>query len=130
MSMREIIESIEREMFDRATREENNLTREFLNRKEKYYIHIHSFLAEPMKYKVMGEEYAKDTVPVVTIEFENGKVQEVNLTELMEYDTLEKCKIRCEKMNKDMQKYREDWNKNFPYIQYLLGESHETEVSN
>lgn len=102
MSMSEIIQSMEREMFDRATR-------------EKYYIYIHRFLAEPMRYTIIGEEYAKDTVPMITIEFENGKVQEVSLIELMKFDTMDKCKMQCEKLNKDMEKYREDWNERFPH---------------
>lgn len=121
MSMKEVIESIEREMFDRAAREENKKIQEFLDRKGKYYIYIANFLAVPMRYEVIGHELAVDTVPVIHIKFENGKTDEISMKELMKFDTLDKCKMQCEKLNKDMEKHRRMWERDSRYIKGIGG---------
>lgn len=115
MSMSEVIRDIERDLYESTARKESDKLKEFLNKENKHYIFIHGFFAQPMNYEVIGIEFAANTIPVVTIEFENGKMREVSSLELMKYDTFHKCQIQCEKLNKDMRKHREARNKSFPY---------------
>lgn len=91
--------------------EEIKQCREFLKRDNKCYIYIKNFFAVPMAYESLGFSCAVDEVSVVEIEYANGEKNEVAITELMKYDTLEKCEKRCEELNEHMKGYRESWNK-------------------
>lgn len=89
--------------------EEIKQCREFLKRENKYYIYITNFFAQPMIYEDLGFSCGVDEVPIVGIKYANGEESEVSITELMKYDTLEKCERRCEELNEKMKGYREDW---------------------
>ena len=93
--------------------EEIKQCREFLKRDNKCYIYITNFFAVPMVYESLGFSCGVDEVPTVEIEYANGEKSEVVITELMKYDTLEKCEKRCEELNENMKGYRESWNKDF-----------------
>lgn len=47
------------------------------------------------------------------------------ITELMKYDTLEKCEKRCEELNEKMKAYREDWYGDSYIIKQLEMENNE-----
>lgn len=91
--------------------EEIKQCREFLKKENKYYIYITNFFAQPMIYEDLGFSCGVDEVPIVGIKYENGEESEVSITELMKYDTLEKCERRCEELNEKMKGYRESWSK-------------------
>lgn len=92
--------------------EEIKQCREFLKRDNKCYIYVTNFFAVPMVYESLGFSCAVDEVSIVEIEYANGEKNEVAITELMKYDTLEKCERRCEELNEYMKGYRESWDKN------------------
>ena len=62
-----------------------------------------------MIYEDLGFSCGVDEIPIVGIKYANGEESEVAITELMKYDTLEKCEKRCEELNEKMKAYREDW---------------------
>lgn len=105
--------------------EEIKQCKEFLKRENKCYIYITNFLATPMVYESLGFSCAVDEVPTVEIEYANGEKSEVVITELMKYDTLEKCEKRCEELNENMKGYRESWNKDFWRLKQLEMENGE-----
>lgn len=74
------------------------------------YIH-NGFFAQPMAYESLGFSCGVDEVSIVEIEYANGEESEVAITELTKYDTLEKCKKRCEELNEEMKGYRDSWSK-------------------
>lgn len=73
----------------------------------------------PMAYESLGFSCAVDEVSIVEIEYANGEKSEVAITELMKYDTLEKCEKRCEELNEEMKEYRDAWNRDFWRLNYL-----------
>lgn len=87
--------------------EEIKQCREFLKRENKCYIYISDFLARPMGYETLSFPCAYKEVPIIKIKYSNGIESEVLITELMKYDTLEKCKKRCKEFNEEMKEYRE-----------------------
>lgn len=91
--------------------EEIKQCREFLKRDNKCYIYITNFFAVPMVYESLGFSCAVDEVSIVEIEYANGEKNEVAITELMKYDTLEKCEKRCKELNESMKGYRDSWSK-------------------
>lgn len=91
--------------------EEIKQCREFLKRDNKCYIYITNFFAVPMVYESLGFSCAVDEVSIVEIEYANGEKNEVVITELMKYDTLEKCEKRCKELNESMKGYRDSWSK-------------------
>ena len=99
--------------------EEIKQCREFLKRENKCYIYITNFFAQPMIYEDLGFSCGVDEIPIVGIKYANGEESEVAITELMKYDTLEKCEKRCEELNGEMKEYRDAWNRDFWRLNYL-----------
>lgn len=91
--------------------EEIKQCKEFLKRENKCYIYITDFFAQPMAYESLGFSCGVDEVAIIKIKYTNGVENEVAITELMKYDTLEKCERRCEELNESMKGYRDSWNK-------------------
>lgn len=91
--------------------EEIKQCREFLKRDNKCYIYITNFFAVPMAYESLGFSCGVDEVAIIKIKYTNGVENEVAITELMKYDTLEKCEKRCEELNESMKGYRDSWSK-------------------
>lgn len=91
--------------------EEIKQCREFLKRENKCYIYITDFFAQPMAYESLGFSCGVDEVAIIKIKYKNGVENEVAITELMKYDTLEKCEERCEELNENMKGYRDSWSK-------------------
>lgn len=105
--------------------EEIKQCKKFLKRDNKCYIYITNFFAVPMVYESLGFSCAVDEVSIVEIEYANGEKNEVAITELMKYDTLEKCGRRCEELNESMKGHRESWNKDFWRLKQLEMENGE-----
>lgn len=91
--------------------EEIKQCKEFLKRENKYYIYITDFFARPMAYESLGFSCGVDEVAIIKIKYTNGVENEVAITELMKYDTLEKCEKRCKELNESMKGYRDSWSK-------------------
>lgn len=91
--------------------EEIKQCREFLKRDNKCYIYITNFFAVPMAYESLGFSCGVDEVAIIKIKYTNGVENEVAITELMKYDTLEKCEKRCEELNESMKGYKDSWSK-------------------
>lgn len=91
--------------------EEIKQCKEFLKGENKCYIYITDFFAQPMAYESLGFSCGVDEVAIIKIKYTNGVENEVAITELMKYDTLEKCEKRCEELNESMKGYRDSWSK-------------------
>lgn len=80
-------------------------------KRNKCYIYITNFFAVPMAYESLGFSCGVYEVAIIKIKYKNGVENEVAITELMKYDTLEKCEKRCEELNESMKGYRDSWSK-------------------
>lgn len=105
--------------------EEIKQCKEFLERESKCYIYISDFFARPMAYEALSFSCAYEEVSIVKIKYSNGIESEVAITELMKYDTLEKCEKRCEELNEEMKEYRETWSKAYWSLRSLTREDKE-----
>ena len=103
--------------------EEIKQCREFLKRDNKCYIYITNFFAQPMIYEALGFSCGYMEIPIVKIKYSNGMESEISITELMEYDTLEKCEKRCEELNEKMKEYRESWKEDYWRLKQLETEN-------
>lgn len=105
--------------------EEIKQCEDFLRRENKCYIYISDFFARPMAYEALGTTFEYKAIPIVKIKYSNGIESEVVITELMKYDTLEKCEKRCEELNEEMKEYRETWSKAYWSLRSLTRENEE-----
>lgn len=103
--------------------EEIKQCREFLKRENKCYIYITNFFAQPMVYESLGFSCGYKEVPIVKIKYSNGMENEVAITELMKYNTLEKCEKRCKELNEEMKEYRETWSRDYWRLRNLAMEN-------
>lgn len=103
--------------------EEIKQCKEFLKRENKCYIYITDFFAQPMIYEALGFSCGYMEIPIVKIKYSNGMESEISITELMEYDTLEKCEKRCEELNEKMKEYRESWKEDYWRLKQLETEN-------
>lgn len=103
--------------------EEIRQCREFLKRENKCYIYITNFFAQPMIYEDLGFSCAVDEVPIAGIKYANGEESEVAITELMKYDTLEKCEKRCEELNEEMKEHKETWSRDYWRLRNITREN-------
>lgn len=118
--------------FKRKTEEDNEpeeikQCRDFLKRENKCYIYISDFFARPMGYESLGFSCAYKEVPIVKIKYSNGMENEVAITELMKYDTLEKCEKQCEVINEEMKECREKWSRDYWGLRNITMENMEND---
>lgn len=78
-----------------------------------------------MGYEDLSFSCAYKEVPIVKIKYSNGIESEVLITELMKYDTLEKCEKRCEELNEKMKDCRKYWNKSYLRLRQIGTENKE-----
>lgn len=94
-----------------------------MKRENKCYIYISDFLARPMGYEALSFSCAYEEVPIVKIKYSNGVENEFAITELMKYDTLEKCEKQCKELNEEMKEYRESWKEDYWRLRNLAMEN-------
>lgn len=99
MSMGQVIESIEREAFERATK---TIERGFC-------IVVRESYATVVPFTTISCERATDTVPLYRVRLQSGEIEEYNETELL--FSKDEQEEMCKKFNNRMAKNRKMWCK-------------------